>query len=109
MSEMPIIRWGIIGAGDIAERVTAPAMTAAAHSQLVAVMRRNRTAAEEFARRHGASRAYDRVEGLLGDPEIDAVYVATPVERHCPDVLAAAASGKHILCEKPLALSVPRG
>ncbi len=109
MSEKPIIRWGIIGAGDIAERVTAPAMAAAAHSELVAVMRRNRTAAEEFAGRHGASRAYDRVEGLLGDPQIDAVYVATPVERHCPDVLAAAASGKHILCEKPLALSILEG
>ena len=109
MRDKSIIRWGIIGAGDIAERVTAPAMASAAHSELVAVMRRDRTAAEEFAGRHGASRAYDRVEGLLGDPEIDAVYVATPVERHCPDVLAAATSGKHILCEKPLALSVLDG
>ena len=109
MEEIPIVRWGIIGAGDIAERVTAPAMAAAPHATLVAAMRRDIAAAQEFAARHGASRAYDRVEALLAHPDIDAVYVATPVARHCPDVLAAAASGKHILCEKPLALTALEG
>jgi 1,5-anhydro-D-fructose reductase (1,5-anhydro-D-mannitol-forming) len=98
--------WGIIGAGDIADRITAPALRAARGSRLLAVFRRDRRRAEEFAARHGAARAYDRVEDLLADPEVGAVYVATPVARHRPDTLAAAAARKHVLCEKPLALGV---
>jgi predicted dehydrogenase len=109
MTGVGIVRWGIIGAGDIAERVMAPAMHQAPHSTLVAVARRDRAGAEDFATRHGARRAYESAEALLRDPEIDAVYVATPVARHCPDTLAAAAQGKHILCEKPLALTVEEG
>jgi predicted dehydrogenase len=108
-SEPPVVRWGIIGAGDIAHRVMAPAMRQAPHAELVAVMRRDRVAAEAFATEHGARRAYDRVEALLADPEIDAVYVATPVHRHLPDTLAAAEYGKHVLCEKPMALTVAEG
>lgn len=104
-----IVRWGIIGPGDIAERVMAPAMLAAPHSTLVAVARRDQAAAEAFAARHGARRAYGSVEALLRDPEIDAVYIATPVARHLPDTLAAAAAGKQIICEKPLALHVAQG
>jgi predicted dehydrogenase len=100
------IRWGIVGAGDIAERVMAPAMRAAAGAELVAVMRRDRRAAEAFAERHGALRAYDRVDELVADPDVEAVYVATPTYRHLPAVLAAAAAGRDILCEKPLALTV---
>ena len=106
---MSVLRWGIVGAGDIAHRVMAPAMRAAPQHDLVAVCRRDRTAAEEFASAHGARRAYDSVEALLRDPDIDAVYVATPVARHRPDTLAAAANGKHVLCEKPMALDVAEG
>ena len=106
MMQKEPVRWGIIGAGDIAHRVMAPAMRESECSQLVAVMRRSMEGAEEFAHEHGARRAYDDVEELLDDPEVDAVYIATPVDRHCPNTLAAAARGKHILCEKPLALNV---
>jgi len=106
MPAIPIVRWGIVGAGDIAERVMAPAMRQAPHGELVAVVRRDRAAAEAFAQRHGARRAYSAVDELLRDPDVDAVYVATPVHRHCPDTLAAAARGKHVLCEKPMALNV---
>jgi predicted dehydrogenase len=109
MAEQRPIRWGIIGAGDIADRVMAPAMRLAPGHELVAVVRRDRAAAAAFAERHGARRAYDTVEALLRDGDVDAVYVATPVARHCPDTLAAAAHGKHVLCEKPLALSVEEG
>ncbi len=104
-----VLRWGIVGAGDIAHRVMAAAMSAAPDHDLVAVCRRDRKSAEEFAAVHGARRAYDSVEALLHDPEIDAVYVATPVARHRPDTLAAAANGKHVLCEKPMALDVAEG
>ena len=103
------VRWGIIGAGDISHRVMAPAMRATECSELAAVMRTTQSGAEEFAREHGSRSAYDNVEALVRDPEVEAVYVSTPVDRHCPDTLAAAAHGKHVLCEKPLALSVAEG
>ena len=106
MIQIPTVRWGIIGAGDIAHRVMAPAMRESECSQLVAVMRRSMEGAEEFAHEHGARRAYDDVEKLLQDPEVDAVYIATPVDQHCPNTLAAANRSKHVLCEKPLALNV---
>ena len=109
MHKTPPVRWGIIGAGDISHRVMAPAMRATACSELVAVMRTTRAGAEEFAHAHGARRAYDNVEGLVRDPGVEAVYVSTPVDQHCPNTLAAAARGKHVLCEKPLALSVAQG
>jgi predicted dehydrogenase len=103
------IRWGIAGPGDIAERVMAPAMRQAPHSRLVAVARRDHAAAEAFAERHGAERAYGDIAALAQDPDVDAIYVATPVARHAPDTLLAAAYGKHVLCEKPLALTVAEG
>ena len=108
-STVPVIRWGIIGAGDIADRVMAPAMRAAPHAELVAIMRRDRLAAAAFARRHDVPRVYGSVENIVADPDIQAIYVATPVARHLPDTLAAAAQGKHILCEKPMALNFARG
>ena len=109
MQQKPPVRWGIIGAGDISHRVMAPAMRATECSELVAVMRTTQAGAEEFAHEHGARRAYDNVEALVKDPEVEAVYVSTPVDQHCPNTLAAAAQGKHVLCEKPLALSVAEG
>ena len=109
MQQKPPVRWGIIGAGDISRRVMAPAMRATQCSELVAVMRTTQAGAEEFAHEHGARRAYDDVEALVRDPEVEAVYVSTPVDQHCPNTLAAAAQGKHVLCEKPLALSVVEG
>ncbi len=108
-STVPVIRWGIIGAGDIAERVMAPAMRAAPHAELVAIMRRDRSAAAAFARRHDVPRVYGSVEDIVADPDIQVIYIATPVGRHLPDTLAAAAQGKHILCEKPMALSSGEG
>ena len=109
MHDKPPVPWGIIGAGDISHRVMAPAMRASACSELVAVMRTTQAGADEFAHEHGARRAYDNVDALVRDPEVQAVYVSTPVDQHCPNTLAAAARGKHVLCEKPLALSVAEG
>jgi predicted dehydrogenase len=101
-----LVRWGIAGPGDIAERVMAPAMTASPLARLVAVARRDLAAGEAFAARHGAERAYADIESLAADPEVDAIYIATPVHRHLPDAIAAAKGGKHVLCEKPLARNV---
>jgi predicted dehydrogenase len=91
-----------MGPGDIAERVMAPAMTAAAEAELVAVVGRDAGRTEAFAHRHGARRSYVDLAAFLADPEVEAVYVATPVDRHCEEVVAAAHAGLDVLCEKPL-------
>lgn len=99
------VRWGIIGAGDIARKQTAPAIKAVRSATLEAVMRRDLQAARAFAQEFGAAKAYDRVEDLLADPAIDAVCVATPVHLHAEQTIAAARAGKHVLVEKPMAMS----
>lgn len=102
---MTTLRWGILGAGDIADRHMAPAIQRTPGHELAAVARRTAAAAQAFALKHGARRWCASAEALLADPEVDAVYVATPPAQHCDLTLLAAAAGKHILCEKPLALS----
>lgn len=103
---MATIRWGIIGCGDVCEVKSGPAFYKARDSALVAVMRRDGAKAADFARRHGVPRSYDDADALIADPEVDAVYVATPPSSHRDYTLAAAAAGKHVLVEKPMALSV---
>ena len=101
---MPV-RWGIIGAGDIARKQTAQAIRATPSARLMAVMRRDLQAARAFAQEFGAAKAYGQADELLADPEIDAVYIATPVRHHADQTIAAARAGKHILVEKPMAMS----
>ncbi len=103
---LSVVRWGILGCGDVAEKKGGPALYKAEGSELVAVMRRDKAKAEDFARRHGAKRAYDREEDLLADPEVDAVYIATPPHLHAPQTVRAARAGKRVLVEKPMALNV---
>ena len=103
---MSVVRWGLVGAGDIAEKRVAPALVAAKRSELVAVSRRQPQLAEGFARRFGARRWHADWHDLVRDDGIDAVYVAAPVQLHAPITIAAAEAGKHVLCEKPMALSV---
>ena len=97
------IRWGIIGCGDVTEVKSGPGFQKADGSALVAVMRRDRAKAEDYARRHGVPRAYDDARALLADPDVDAVYVATPPESHAALALLAATTGKPCLVEKPMA------
>ncbi len=104
-----MLGWGILGCGDITERRGAPAINRQPESRLVCVQSRSASNAEACASRHGAARWTSSREALLADPEVQAVYVATEHHRHHADVLAAAEAGKHILCEKPLALSVTQG
>jgi predicted dehydrogenase len=101
-----MLNWGILGCGDITDQRGAPAINAQANSRLVNFQSRTAALAEDFARRHGAERWTTSRAELLADPEVTAVYVATEHHRHCEDVLAAAAAGKHVLCEKPMANSV---
>jgi 1,5-anhydro-D-fructose reductase (1,5-anhydro-D-mannitol-forming) len=103
---MRTIRWGIIGCGDVAEVKSGPGFQKARNSALVAVMRRNAVLAEDFARRHGVPRWYTDAQALIHDPEVDAVYVATPPASHREYVLECAAAGKPVYCEKPMALNL---
>ena len=100
------VRWGLIGCGDIAEKRVAPALVNSPGSSLLAVARARAALAADFARRHGARRWHAEWGELLQDPDVDAVYVATPVSLHVEQAVAAADAGKHVLCEKPMALDV---
>jgi predicted dehydrogenase len=100
-----VIRWGIVGCGDVTEVKSGPGFQKAEGSALVAVMRRDRAKAQDYARRHGVSRAYDDADALIADPEVDAVYIATPVSSHCELALKVASAGKPCLVEKPMAMS----
>ena len=99
--------WGIIGPGGFAGTAVAPAIKAlGTEGALVGVVSRDRGRAEAFAAEHGARRAYTDYADLLRDAEVDIVYISTPNAQHVEQALAAARAGKHVLCEKPLALSV---
>ncbi|MEO7235387.1 MAG: Gfo/Idh/MocA family oxidoreductase [Lapillicoccus sp.] len=100
---MDRVRWGIIGVGDVTERKSGPGFQQAERSELVAVMRRNGALAADYARRHGVPRSYSDADDLIGDPEVDAVYVATPPDAHRDYVLRVAAAGKQVYVEKPMA------
>jgi predicted dehydrogenase len=97
------IRWGIIGCGDVTEIKSGPAFSKIANSELVAVMRRDGAKAADYARRHGVPRWYDDARALVADPEVDAIYVATPPGAHLDGALLAAAAGKPAYVEKPFA------
>ncbi len=102
---MKSLRWGLIGTGDVAERKSGPALYQTQRSVLVAVCNRNVRKATSFAQRHGNVDVANGVDTLLSRNDIDAVYIATPPESHCELTLQCAAAGKHVLCEKPMALS----
>jgi predicted dehydrogenase len=116
-----VFKWGLIGAGDIARRRVAPAMRESPLCELHAIARARAELAAEFAssfgdaRRRdgergreeaGSVRAYPRWQDLVHDPDLDAVYIATPVHVHAEQTIGAAEAGKHVLCEKPMAMSV---
>jgi predicted dehydrogenase len=100
------VRWGLIGAGDIVRKRVAAALRDAPGSTLAAVSRARADLVESFAKASGAERWHARWEDLVRDPGIDAVYVATPVHLHAAQTIAAAEAGKHVLCEKPMAMDV---
>lgn len=98
--------WGIVGLGRIASTQIAPAIAASPQSTLASVVSRDQGRAEEFAKAHGAGSALDDYAAMLADPQVGAVYIATPNALHAEQVIAAARAGKHVLCDKPLATTV---
>jgi hypothetical protein len=99
-----VIRWGILGTGQIA-RTVAQDFRLVPEAVLLAVGSRDQTRAQAFARHHGIAKAYGSYEDLLQDRDIDVVYIATPQMRHRDDALACIGSGKAVLCEKPFTLN----
>ncbi len=97
------VRWGIIGCGDVTEIKSGPGFNKADRSQLVAVMRRDGARAADYARRHNVPRWYDTTAALIADPEVDAIYIATPPDAHLACALQVAAAGKPAYVEKPMA------
>lgn len=106
MHAVDALRWGLIGAGDIVRKRVAAALRDSPGSNLAAVARARPERAEAFAQTVGARRWYPDWRKLIVDPDIDAVYVATPVHLHAAQTIAAAEAGKHVLCEKPMAMDV---
>lgn len=102
---MKKLGWGLIGCGDIARKRIAPAIRDLDSGDLVAVSRARPELARSFAEEFGARRTFDPWQELLGDPEVGAVYISTPVYLHAEQTIAAAEAGKHVLCEKPLAMN----
>jgi 1,5-anhydro-D-fructose reductase (1,5-anhydro-D-mannitol-forming) len=99
------VGWAILGLGWVSTEFVAPAIAASKGSRLVACATRDPAKANDFAGRFGA-RACASVEALAADPQVDVVYIATPNALHKDAVIAAARAGRHVLCEKPLAMSV---
>lgn len=103
MKHFNTVRWGIIGVGDVTEVKSGPAFDKATNSKLVAVMRRNAEKAADYAKRHHVPKWYSNGTELINNPEVDAVYIATPPDSHASYAIEAMRAGKPVYVEKPMA------
>ncbi len=99
------VRWGVLGTADIARGETIPGMRLAEHCELDAIAGRSLDKARAFQEAFGFRKAYGSYEELLEDPEVEAVYIPLPNHIHCQWAVMALKAKKHVLCEKPLAVS----
>ncbi len=99
------IHWGIIGCGDVTETKSGPAFSKVPNSKLLAVMRRNAEKAKDYAQRHGVAKWYSNADDLINDPEVNAVYVATPPLNHEEYAIKAMKAGKPVYIEKPMTIN----
>ena len=99
------VTWGLAGCGDIAEKRVVKAIRESARGSLEGCTRRDPRRLAEFQSRHSIPKSYADFREMLGDPDLAAVYVATPVWLHGSQTIEAAENGKHVLCEKPMAMN----
>lgn len=104
-----MIKWGMIGCGDVTEVKSGPAFNKVPNSSLVAVMSRNATRAENYAKKHQVPKWYSSTQELIDDPEINAIYIATPPLSHQELTIAALKAGKSVYVEKPMAVNADAG
>ncbi len=102
---MKQVNWGIIGCGNVTEKKSGPAFNKIEGSKLVAVMRRDASKAEDYALRHGIPKFYPDATLLINDPDVTAVYIATPPDTHAKYAIEAMKAGKAVYVEKPMALN----
>jgi predicted dehydrogenase len=100
------VRWGVLGCASIATRKVIPAMLRSARCDVIGIASRDRERADVAAAALGIPRAYGSYDGLLADADVEAVYIPLPNHLHAEWTRRAAAAGKHVLCEKPLAMNV---
>ncbi|MBA7518925.1 Oxidoreductase P35 [subsurface metagenome] len=103
------LNWGIIGCGDVVERKFMPSIIKTKHSKVTAVFGRDRDKVEAFTKKYDIQKSYTSIDDFLKDKEIDIVYIATPTYVHAEQTIMSANAGKHVLCEKPMALNVKEG
>lgn len=99
------IKWGIIGCGNVTEVKSGPAFNLVDNSELIAVMRRNAVKAEDYATRHNVPKWYNNADDLINDPNVNAIYIATPPNVHAELSIKALKAGKAVYVEKPMALN----
>lgn len=99
------VKWGIIGCGDVTEIKSGPAFQKVDHSELIAVMRRNGEKAADYAKRHKVPKWYDDADKLIHDPDINAIYIATPPSTHAAYAIKSMKAGKPTYVEKPMAMN----
>ena len=99
------VKWGVMGTADIARGQTIPGMQLAEHVELYAIAGRRLEKAEQYKEEFGFRKAYGSYDELLADPEVEAVYIPLPNDIHCEWTVKALKAKKHVLCEKPLAVS----
>ncbi|MFQ5636574.1 MAG: Gfo/Idh/MocA family protein [bacterium] len=100
---MQNVHWGLIGCGNVTERKSGPAFSKIDGSKLVAVMRRDAQKAKDYALRHGIPKWVDDADKLIEDPDVNAIYIATPPDSHATYTIKAAQAGKPVYVEKPMA------
>src|SRR5438552_14448867 len=106
MSVQRTVKWGVLGAANIALRKVIPGMQAGEMCEIVAIASRSLSKAEGAAEHLRIPHAYGSYEALLADSQVEAIYNPLPNHLHVPWSIKAAQAGKHVLCEKPVALSV---
>lgn len=99
------LRWGMIGCGNVTEKKSGPAFNKIPGSSLLAVMRRDGSKAKDYAERHAVPKWYDDAQALINDPDINAIYIATPPDSHEAYAIAAMQAGKPVYVEKPMAVT----
>ena len=100
------LRWGVLSTANIGLKKVLPAMQQGQYTRIDAIASRDLAKAREVATALGIARAYGSYQELLADPEIDAIYNPLPNQMHVPWTIKAAEAGKHVLCEKPLSMTV---